>query len=142
MFTHVMVGANNIAASKKFYDAVLGAIGVPEGQADPKGRIFYRAKTGVFGITKPIDGNAATPANGGTIGFVCDSPDKAKAFHDAGVANGGKSVEDPPGWREGAAARSILPTCAIHLATRSVWCIAPEPRSSSCTASVRVLSGS
>jgi catechol 2,3-dioxygenase-like lactoylglutathione lyase family enzyme len=108
MFTHVMVGANNIAASKKFYDAVLGAIGVPEGQADPKGRIFYRAKTGVFGITKPIDGNAATPANGGTIGFVCDSPDKAKAFHDAGVANGGKSVEDRPGWREGAAGKVYL----------------------------------
>ena len=52
MFTHVMVGAHDLAASKKFYDAVLGAIGLPAGQADPKGRIFYRTKTGVFGITK------------------------------------------------------------------------------------------
>ena len=64
MFTHLMVGANDLAASKKFYDAVLGAIGLPAGQADPKGRIFYRTKTGVFGITKPIDGQPATHANG------------------------------------------------------------------------------
>jgi catechol 2,3-dioxygenase-like lactoylglutathione lyase family enzyme len=33
MFTHVMVGAHDLAASKKFYDAVLGAIGLPAGQA-------------------------------------------------------------------------------------------------------------
>ncbi len=101
MFSHVMVGAIDLAASKKFYDAVLGVIGLPAGQADPKGRIFYRTKTGVFGITKPIDGQPATRANGGTIGFACVSPELVNAFHDAGVANGGKSIEDPPGWRDG-----------------------------------------
>ena len=108
MFTHVFVGANDIAASKKFYDAALGAIGIPAGQPDPKGRIFYRTKGGLFGITKPIDGKVATHANGGTIGFACDSPEKVKAFHDAGVANGGKSIEDPPGWREVAAGKVYL----------------------------------
>ena len=108
MFTHVMFGANDLAASKKFCDAVFGAIGLPAGQADPKGRIFYRTKTGVFGITNPIDGKAATHANGGTIGFACASPELVKAFHDAGVANGGKSIEDPPGWREGAAGKVYL----------------------------------
>ena len=108
MFTHVFVGANDIAASKKFYDAALGAIGIPEGQPDPKGRIFYRTKAGMFGLTKPIDGKVATHANGGTIGFACDSTEKVKAFHDAGVAAGGKSIEDPPGWREGAAGRIYL----------------------------------
>jgi catechol 2,3-dioxygenase-like lactoylglutathione lyase family enzyme len=108
MFTHVMIGANDLAASKKFYDAVLGAIGLPEGQPDPKGRIFYRSKYGVFGITKPIDGQAATHANGGTIGFACASAEQVKAFHDVGVANGGKSIEDPPGWREGTAGKFYL----------------------------------
>src|ERR1700758_295763 len=108
MFTHVMVGSNDIEASKKFYDAVFGAIGMPEGKADPKGRIWYRTKTGSFGVTKPIDGKGATHANGGTIGFPCASPEQVKAFHDAGVANGGKSIEDPPGWREGAAGRIYL----------------------------------
>ena len=123
MFTHVMVGAHDVAASKKFYDAVLGAIGHSEGQADPKGRIFYRTKTGVFCITTPIDGNVATHANGGTIGFACATPELAKAFHDAGVASGGKSIEDPPGWREGTAGRLYLAylrdpsgnkICALH----------------------------
>ena len=123
MFSHVMVGANDIAASKKFYDAVLGVIGVPEAMPNPKGRIFYRSKTGVFGSTGPIDGNAATHANGGTIGFTCDSPEKVKAFHDAGVANGRKSIEDPPGWREGAFGKLYLTylrdpfgnkVCALH----------------------------
>jgi catechol 2,3-dioxygenase-like lactoylglutathione lyase family enzyme len=108
MFTHVMVGTNDIAASKKFYDAVLGAIGHPAGQADPKGRILYRSKYGMFGITKPLDGAAATHANGGTIGFACTSPEQVKAFHDAGVANGGKSIEDPPGLREGPAGKIYL----------------------------------
>ena len=108
MFTHVFVGANDLAASKKFYDAALGAIGIPAGQPDPKGRIFYRTKTGVFAISKPIDGEAATHANGGTIGFTCDSPEMVRAFHEAGVANGGKSIEDPPGWREGAAGKLYL----------------------------------
>jgi catechol 2,3-dioxygenase-like lactoylglutathione lyase family enzyme len=123
MFSHLFVGANDIAASKKFYDAALGAIGIPEGKADPKGRVFYRTKTGMFGLTKPIDGKRATHANGGTIGFACDSLEKVKAFHDAGVANGGKSIEDPPGWREGAAGKLYLAylrdpsgnkICALH----------------------------
>jgi catechol 2,3-dioxygenase-like lactoylglutathione lyase family enzyme len=103
-----MVGSNDIEASKAFYDAVFGTIGLPAGQFDPKGRVFYRTKTGSFGITKPIDGQAATHANGGTIGFPCTSPEQAKAFHDAGVANGGKSIEDPPGWRQGAAGQIYL----------------------------------
>ena len=123
MFSHIFVGANDIAASKKFYDAVLGAIGIPEGKSDPRGRVFYRTATGVFGISKPIDGKPATHANGGTIGFACDSPEKVKAFHDAGVAAGGTSIEDPPGWREGGPARLYLSylrdpagnkLCALH----------------------------
>ena len=123
MFSHVMIGTNDVAASKKFYDAVLGAIGIPAGNADPKGRIFYRTKTGVFVISKPIDGEDATHANGGTIGFACDSPEKVRAFHEAGVATGGKSIEDPPGWRDGTFGKLYLAylrdpygnkICALH----------------------------
>ena len=123
MFSHIFVGADDVAVSKKFYDAVLGAIGVPEGKTDPKGRVFYLTPTGIFGISKPIDGKAATYANGGTIGFACDSPEQVKAFHDAGVASGGKSIEDPPGWRESRTAKLYLAylrdpygnkICALH----------------------------
>ena len=101
MFSHVMVGANDVGASKKFYDAILAVVGVPPGRVDDKGRVFYMTKTGVFGITKPINGEAACAANGGTIGFAVDSPEIGDAWHAAGVANGGTTCEEPPGLREG-----------------------------------------
>lgn len=101
MFSHVMIGANDIEASKKFYDAVLGAIGYEPGVVDEKGRVFYMSKTGIFALTKPIDGEAATHGNGSTIGFAVPSAEAANAFHEAGLANGGVACEDPPGMREG-----------------------------------------
>jgi len=108
MFSHVMVGAHDIDASKRFYDATLGALGIAAGNLDAKGRVFWRTKTGVFAITKPIDGKPATFANGGTIGFACSSTEMAQAWHAAGLANGGAAIEDPPGWREGAAGKLYL----------------------------------
>ncbi len=123
MFSHIMVGAHDVEASRKFYDAALGALGIGPGKMDDKGRVFYRTKTGVFAITKPIDGKEASFANGGTIGFFCDTPEKASAWHAAGVAAGGKTCEDPPGWREGPMGKLYLAymrdpsgnkICALH----------------------------
>lgn len=102
MYSHIMVGANDMEASKKFYDATLGALGYPEGVYDDKGRVFWFTDTGIFSITPPIDGQPATPGNGTTIGFAVTGPEQANAWHAAGVANGGTSIEDPPGVREGA----------------------------------------
>ena len=103
-----MIGANDMSASKTFYDAVLGALGIPPGRADDKGRVFYRTKTGVFGLSKPINGEPACAANGGTIGFVAESPEAANAWHTAGLANGGVACEDPPGIREGGAVKLYI----------------------------------
>jgi len=99
MFSHVMVGANDIEASKKFYDSVLGTLGVAPGEADPKGRVWYSGPKGLFAISKPINGQPATGANGGTVGFSASSPQQVEDWHDAGVANGGTTCEDPPGIR-------------------------------------------
>lgn len=98
MFTHVMVGASDLEKSKQFYDAVLGELGIGEPIRD-KERYFYRGNGISFSITKPIDGNAPTAGNGSTIGFAATSPEQVQAFHDAGVANGGTTCEDPPGVR-------------------------------------------
>ena len=123
MFSHIMVGANDIEASKTFYDAVLGAIGIPPGSADPNGRIFYVTDTGIFALTAPINGAPASGANGGTIGFAVSSPEQADAWHAAGVASGGASCEDPPGVREGGFGKLYLAylrdpagnkICALH----------------------------
>ena len=107
MFSHVMVGVNNLEASRKFYDALLGTMGVAPGMAN-KNRYFYRSPTGTFGITTPINGEPATYENGSTLGFNMTSPEQVDAFHAAGVANGGTTCEDPPGFRDGAVGRMYL----------------------------------
>lgn len=123
MFSHIMVGANDLEASRKFYDAVLGAIGIPAGVQDEKGRIFYISPTGVFALTKPIDEKPATAANGGTVGFNVTDPASVDAWHAAGVANGGTTCEDPPGVRESGMGKMYLAylrdpagnkLCALH----------------------------
>jgi catechol 2,3-dioxygenase-like lactoylglutathione lyase family enzyme len=98
-----MVGSNDIARSKTFYDAVFVAIGGKPGVADARGRLIYVHNGGRFMVSKPIDGDAATHANGGTIGFAVASAEQGDAWHKAGVANGGTAIEDPPGARQGAA---------------------------------------
>ena len=103
MFSHVMVGSNDIARSKTFYDAVFVAIGGKPGVTDPKGRLIYVHNGGRFMVSKPIDGEPATHANGGTIGFTVASPEQGDAWHKAGMANGGTAIEEPPGARQGAA---------------------------------------
>ena len=100
MFSHIMIGTNNLDTAKAFYDPLLATLGVPAGNVD-RHRIFYRTKGGVLGVSIPIDGQPATSMNGGTIGFACDSAEQADAWHAAGIANGGTTCEDPPGVREG-----------------------------------------
>ncbi len=102
MFSHIMVGANDVQVSKTFYDAVLGALGYKPGTIDDKGRVFYITDSGIFMISKPLDGEAACNGNGSTIGFAAADSATADAWHAAGVANGGSTCEDPPGPREGA----------------------------------------
>lgn len=106
MFSHVMVGTNDLEKAKKFYTKVLGVIGFdgePVHNVAPSGhsRVFYRHNGGAFGVTEAINGQPATAANGGTIGFNCSSAEQVKQFHDVALANGGTSCEDPPGLREG-----------------------------------------
>jgi catechol 2,3-dioxygenase-like lactoylglutathione lyase family enzyme len=100
MFSHIMIGTNDLDRAKAFYDAVLGTLGVKPAIVD-RHRIFYRTPTGTFAVSKPIDGQPATFANGGTIGFAAASPEQADAWHAAGLAHGATSIEDPPGVRAG-----------------------------------------
>lgn len=127
MFNHIMIGTNDIEQSKRFYDAVLGTLGAGEpvrnSAATGHARLFYRHEGGVLCISEPIDDAVATVANGGTIGFKCSSPELVSKFHDIAVANGGVSIEEPPGLREGGMGSLYLAyvrdpdghkLCAIH----------------------------
>ncbi len=99
MFTHVVVGSNDLEKSKKFYDALFASVGGNPG-ADMGGRLVYNHNGGMLLVGTPINGQPATYANGGTIGFAMTSEDQTHAWHDAGVAAGGTSCEDPPGMRD------------------------------------------
>lgn len=123
MFSHVMLGANDMQASKAFYDATLETLGYGPGVMDDKGRCFYLSDAGVFALSKPIDGNPACNGNGSTIGFAADSTDAIDAWHAAGLAAGGVACEDPPGVREGGGRKLYLAylrdpagnkICALH----------------------------
>lgn len=123
MFSHIMIGSNDIARSKSFYDAVIGAMGGKPGVEDAKGRLMYAHRGGRLMISKPIDGAAACGANGGTIGFTMESAAEADAWHKAGVENGGTAVEEAPGVRQGGAGPIYLAylrdpdgnkLCALH----------------------------
>jgi catechol 2,3-dioxygenase-like lactoylglutathione lyase family enzyme len=122
MFSHIMVGTNDLERAKSFYDALLGTLGVPPGFVD-RHRVFYRTSTGVFAVSLPIDGQPATVANGATIGFACATPEQADAWHAAGVANGGTTCEEPPGVRDAGLGKMYLAylrdpdgnkLCALH----------------------------
>ena len=127
MFSHVMVGSNDLERSKRFYDAVLGVLGAGEPVHNKAGtghdRLFYRHDGATFCVSEPINSEAATCANGGTIGFKCKSPEQVREFHDTAVANGGTSIEEPPGLRQGPAGSLFLAyvrdpdgnkLCALH----------------------------
>ncbi|WP_407160008.1 VOC family protein [Bradyrhizobium sp. STM 3557] len=107
MFSHVMIGTNDLDKAKAFYDSLLGTLGVKPAWVDGH-RIFYRTPTGVFSVSKPINGQPATPANGGTIGFTSSSPEQVDAWHAAGLAGGGTTCEDPPGIRDGSTGKFYL----------------------------------
>ncbi len=113
MFSHVMVGTNDIARSRRFYDAVLKVLGAgdPFENTNKTGqrRLFYRHDGTSFCISEPIDGQLANAGNGSTIGFKCSSPEQVREFHDVAVAHGGTSIEEPPGLRPG-------PSGMLHLA--------------------------
>ena len=129
MFNHVMIGTNDIERSKRFYDAVLGTLGAGEPVRNTAGsghtRLFYRHEGSTVCVSEPINGEEATFANGGTIGFKCNSPEQVREFHDTAVAHGGESIKDAPGLREGSLGAMHLAyvrdpdgnkLCAIHRA--------------------------
>ena len=127
MFSHVMLGATDIEASKGFYDAVLGTLGIGPGMENVTDsgikRYMYITPTGIFAITQPLNGEPASCGNGSTIGFVAADPATADKWHAAGIANGGTTCEDLPGVREGGSGKMYLAylrdpsgnkICALH----------------------------
>ena len=127
MFSHMMVGSNDIDRSQRFYDALFAAVGGKPGFRDDKNRLVYMHNGSTFLVGPPINGESATHANGGTIGFAMDTPEQADAWHKAGIEAGGTPCEDPPGVRSNAFGALYLAylrdpdnnkLCALHRVKR------------------------
>ena len=100
MFSHIMIGTNNLDKAKAFYDAVLGALGMS--------RLVDRETTVGFGKRYPEvwlnrrPGMAALPESTGMhICLRARSEDAVRAFHAAALANGGTD-DGAPGPRSAA----------------------------------------
>ena len=104
MLSYIIVGANDIPRSERFYTAVLEPLGYEK--AEQKDALTYKlpdSPGGVDGpatvyVVKPYDGREATVGNGSMIAFRVPTHAQVHALHSAGVAAGGTD-EGAPGFR-------------------------------------------
>ncbi|MBX9884612.1 MAG: VOC family protein [Novosphingobium sp.] len=97
MFSHTFLGTNDVDKSRRFYMAVMGALGY-RAVLLQHGTLFAGGD-GALIVSKPSNGEPHTVSNGYTLGFRAKSSDEVDAFHAAGLATGG-ICGGPPGVRE------------------------------------------
>ena len=102
MFSHVMVGARDLARLGAFHDSALAPLGNQrqwEGQEDggPLGIGWAAPGTSMptFFVQDPFDRGPASAGNGGMAAFLAPSPDAMRAAHAAGLAAGGSDGGAP-----------------------------------------------
>ena len=104
MLGYIILGANDIPRSERFYTAVLVPLGYEK--TEQKGAAIYtlpdsperfNGPCAVY-VRKPYDGLEATVGNGSMIAFRVPSHSQVHALHSAGVAAGGTD-EGAPGFR-------------------------------------------
>jgi Lactoylglutathione lyase and related lyases len=97
MIHHVSVGTNDVARSKRFYDAVLPIVGILPMAEDEDG-LGYGCGTFHFSVQVPIDGKPATVGNGAHIAFAAEDRSMVDRFYAAALEHGGAD-DGAPGLR-------------------------------------------
>ncbi len=97
VFTHIVVGTNDLDKSRGFFDKALAALGLARVYDGDSMSVWGKGAPALM-VTKPANGEPATHANGGTIGFAAASREAVNNFHAEALANGG-TCEGPPGPR-------------------------------------------
>lgn len=104
MFSHILVGSNDLDAASRFYDAVLIPLGLIRRQVTPDGgpaaACWVDAHNPLprFYVYSPFNEQAASAGNGSMVAFLAPSPAHVDAAYAAGMAAGG-SDEGVPGPR-------------------------------------------
>lgn len=94
---HVSLGSNCFEQAAVFYDKVLATVGVRR-VVDYPGGAGYGKTVPEFWLQRPIDGNAATVANGSHVGFFANSKREVDDFYNAAIA-AGAADDGKPGSR-------------------------------------------
>ena len=98
MISYVTIGTNDLEATAKFYDAVLGVLGAKR-SLETERFIAWRGKTGAaLSLNKPYDGEPASVGNGVMVSLAADSPEMVDAVHKKALELGAKD-EGAPGPR-------------------------------------------
>ncbi|MBH2009704.1 MAG: VOC family protein [Xanthomonadaceae bacterium] len=97
MIHHVSVGTNDLARSRRFYDAVLPIVGIVR-MAEDAGGLGYGSGTFHFSVQIPIDGKPATVGNGSHIAFAVENRSMVDRFYRAALDHGGRE-DGAPGIR-------------------------------------------
>ncbi|CAB5647758.1 VOC family protein [Comamonas aquatica] len=103
MLSHILLGTNDLTASRQFYDAVLSVLGAPSAshiQVNGFERYVWDHDGTRLMIATPRDGQPCTHYNGFTLGFKTTSIEQLHRALDAALAHGGVAIEDPAGWRK------------------------------------------
>ena len=103
MLSHLLLGTNDLTASRQFYDAMLSVLGAPSAshiQVNGFERYVWDHDGTRLMIATPRDGQPCTHYNGFTLGFKTTSIDQLHRALDAALAHGGVAIEDPAGWRK------------------------------------------
>lgn len=105
MIAYVTLGADDLAAARRFYGALLPALGYRLSEG-PEG-LSYRlpvppgqAPWPDLSIKPPFDGQAARAGNGTMVAFEARDQRQVRALHRAALAAGGQD-EGAPGFRPG-----------------------------------------
>ncbi|MBV1928370.1 MAG: VOC family protein [Gammaproteobacteria bacterium] len=98
MFSHVTIGSSDPNKASKFYDEVLGTLGI-DTLFSVDGAVAYGEPAGpkTF-ILKPFNGDIPIPGNGGHIAYLASSRAQVDAFYAAALRLGGTD-EGAPGLR-------------------------------------------
>jgi catechol 2,3-dioxygenase-like lactoylglutathione lyase family enzyme len=104
MLSYLTIGANDLAESVRFYDAVLIPLGYSRGDAKAYAQYYLEGVEdrdngpGTIDVMEPFDGQPATPGNGMMPAFRAPDAARVRELHAAGLAAGGTD-EGAPGTR-------------------------------------------
>lgn len=107
MFSHLMLGVNDMEASKAFYDAVLGTLGRGPGVMGAKGRCFYFSDFGIL-VLKPSSIRLDINSTDSITGFTAETASQVDAWYKTGLSFGEDRVDGPPLIRDAEAGKFYL----------------------------------